>query len=160
MITQEELLAKFHFVPETGEFYRRTTGSRVGTNSSSPRHNLQYRLIEIRGKRYLAHRLAFLYMTGVVPCEIDHKDGNGLNNAWSNLRPATRNQNRANSRLSKKRLLPKGVYKVTGYADRWQAKIVINKQHVYLGSFDTQEAAHNAYLRKAAEAFGEFARSA
>jgi hypothetical protein len=43
--------------------------------------------IEINGQDYLAHELAWLLMTGELPpSEIEHIDGDKLNNAWANLR--------------------------------------------------------------------------
>lgn len=50
-------------------------------------------------KNYMAHRLAYYYMTGIVPSDdmvIDHIDHNPGNNAWSNLRLVTISQNNAN----------------------------------------------------------------
>jgi hypothetical protein len=50
-------------------------------------------------KNYMAHRLAYYYMTGIVPSDdmvIDHIDHNPGNNAWLNLRLVTISQNNAN----------------------------------------------------------------
>jgi hypothetical protein len=61
-----------------------------------------YRAIGIGSKSYYAHRLAWLVMEGVLPTKgtsIDHIDGDRLNNAWGNLRLATKSQNGQNSKL-------------------------------------------------------------
>ena len=50
---------------------------------------------------YRAHRLAFLYMKGYIPKLIDHKDRNGLNNKWNNLREANKSTNGADKSLRK-----------------------------------------------------------
>lgn len=86
----------------------------------------------------------------------DHADGNGLNNTRSNLRLATRAQNNANVRRKKtNRSGYKGVYRKRS---KWQARIMVNRQHIDLGSFDTPELAHAAYCEAARKHFGEFAR--
>jgi hypothetical protein len=68
MITQERLKDLLHYDPETGFFSRPngTPTSRVPTVNG-------YVMIMIKGKRYYAHRLAFLYMIGRWPLyEVDH----------------------------------------------------------------------------------------
>ena len=45
-------------------------------------------------------------------------------------------------------------------SQKWQARITVNKKQVYLGLFNTQEAAHAAYVAAAQKYFGEFAREA
>lgn len=88
--------------------------------------------------------------------EIDHKDGNPLNNQRGNLRSATKSQNAMN-RKSNNKLGFKGVT-YSKAAQRWQAQIQANGKKRYLGSFDTPEEAHEAYCEAANEHFGEFAR--
>jgi len=72
---------------------------------------------------------------------IDHIDQNPTNNHISNLRVATNAQNMQNRNA-------KGCHY---YKDKkhkkWLAKIVVNKKQTYLGQFDTEEEAHEAYLK-------------
>lgn len=49
-----------------------------------------------------AHRLAWLWVTGEWPVEVDHKDRNRANNRWSNLRHADDSTNQHNRGISKK----------------------------------------------------------
>lgn len=112
------------------------------------------------GRLYSAHRLAFFYVTGVWPSkDIDHINGNRDDNRWCNLREATKSENGANSKLSSRNTTGfKGVSleKKTG---RWNAYIGVGRKHVYVGTFDTPEEAGAAYIQKAQELFGEFARA-
>jgi hypothetical protein len=76
--------------PDTGWFTR--NGERAGSLYSNG-----YRHIYIGGKRYKEHRLAFLFMTGEMPEQVDHINRNRSDNRWHNLRPVTSRQNMENS---------------------------------------------------------------
>jgi hypothetical protein len=88
---------------------------------------------------------------------VDHIDGNGLNNCRNNLRPATRAQNRMNSKVSTNNA---SGYKGVSWHKRrgkWLAQIRIARKRIYLGYFASAEEAHVAYVAAAREHFGEFA---
>ena len=107
---------------------------------------------------YLAHRLAWLYMTGEWPkYQIDHANGDGTDNRFSNLRECSHGQNRANSKLASNNTT--GYKGVVAKKNRYQAQITHNRQVINLGSFKTKEEAHQAYCRRAKELHGEFANS-
>lgn len=89
--------------------------------------------------------------------DVDHIDGDPLNNTRDNLRPATRQQNQANRSASKERRY-KGVYRSQTPSPRWVAKITIDGKPRYLGSFATPEAAARAYNRACRQQHGAFAR--
>jgi hypothetical protein len=99
--------------------------------------------------------------------EIDHKDGNGLNNTKSNLRICTHAQNQANQRLQRGRIFKGICYtpitrcgKYVGRRTKpWLAVIKLNQKQKHLGYFATQEEAARAYDKAAKELFGEFART-
>ena len=107
-----------------------------------------------RRRLLLMHRLI---LPGVP--QIDHEDGDGLNNQRSNLRPATYPQNHANERKTltyggkptTSRF--KGVAWNKG-AGKWQARI----RGGYLGIFVHEVDAALAYDAAAREMFGPFAR--
>ena len=112
-----------------------------------------YFQIMIDGKIFLAHRLAWLYEFGEVPSKnIDHINGDKKDNRISNLRSVTQSVNLQNQRKAKGNrthskflgvsLANKGSCKEKPY----QARIVVNSKAIYLGTFDTEENAHKAYI--------------
>jgi hypothetical protein len=92
--------------------------------------------------------------------EVDHIDGNGLNNIDSNLRLATIAQNRRNRRKPiNSRNRSKGVIKILGNVRRpWRAQIMLNDKNIHLGYFVTEEAAAAAYDRASLSLHAEFGR--
>jgi len=115
-----------------------------------------YLRICVNGKRYQAHRLAWLLMTGHLPkCKIDHINLNKLDNRWCNLREANNFESARNKApCHHNRSGYKGVYSVK---ERWRASIKYNCRSINLGCFTTKEEAALAYNKKAIELFGEFA---
>lgn len=136
MVTQRRLREIFTYEPATGAFRWRINrpprgfaGQIAGNDNGRG-----YIKISIGGKRYYAHRMAFLYMTGSVPAEIDHINENKSDNRWVNLREATRSQNNAN--VSGR----KGIRSRHG---RWYARF----GHKHLGTFATKAEALQARRR-------------
>lgn len=166
----EKLRELFNYDQETGivTWARRPSpygavkaGDRAGSVCINKR-GLHARRITIGRAGFQEHRIIWAIMTGEWPPEamdIDHKDRCPLNNRFSNLRLATRSQNKSNSRvLTSSRSGLKGV--ACEDDGRWSARICANGKRVRVGRFDTKEEAHAAYARKAKELFGEFARAA
>jgi hypothetical protein len=106
-------------------------------------------------KTILMHREIMGFPIGE---EIDHRDGNGLNNTRENLRVCSPKQNRANMKRHRDSLSPfKGITKATDKT-RWTARIKIGDKHLSLGCFDTARDAARAYDIAAKRYHGEFAR--
>lgn len=152
----DRIRALLRYDPETGKFHWRT-GREAGTVISEDGR----RGITIERRRYPSARLAWLIMTGEWPVnEIDHKDRDSSNDAWENLREASRTQNLANRKImSNSRSGLKGIYKNRN-GTTWNARIRVNGKRLYVGNFPTADAAHQAYCAAAREHYGEFARVA
>lgn len=162
LITASRLRKLLAYDPETGVFTNlvwRSSNAPAGAVAGSPNCR-GYQNIHIDGSRYLAHRLAWLYMTGEWPKDrIDHRDTDNTNNRWLNLREATQSQNVANA---KKRFDNTSGYKGVGWShslQKWRAEIKVNHRRVHLGVFDQAEDAHVAYILASKHFFGDFARA-
>jgi HNH endonuclease len=116
-----------------------------------------HRAIEVDGRSYMAHQLAWLYVHGKWAYSgIDHQDGDGQNNGIKNLRKANQSQNTANSKLSKANTV--GLKGVRRSCAKWQARITKDGHTTHLGTFATPELAHAAYRAAAELHFGPFCR--
>lgn len=148
MITQDRLRELAHYCPETGQFTHLQSNRRkkVGMLAGSLRKD-GYIYVMFDGQRALAHRFAWLYVTGEWPTqEIDHIDGNKANNAFANLRQVSRQTNTENNRKAR-RTSTTGLLGVIRHPHGFVARIVSGGKHTYLGIFETPEAAHEAYVQ-------------
>lgn len=164
MLTAERLQEILNYNPKTGIFtWKKTLSIRApaGVNAGGRARNdhREFHLIGIEGRKYQASHLAWLYVHGTWPeHQIDHRDGNPLNNCIDNLRAASGSQNQANRGRNKNNTSGyKGVYWDRS-SGRWAANIWKNRRKIWLGCHDTAELAHAAYCRAALEHHGEFAR--
>lgn len=169
-LDQCALKTMLHYDPETGVFtWLERSDARPQWNGRYAGKTAGYARVATGGGVYWsirifdwpfhAHRLAWLYMTGAWPSDVvDHRDMDGLNNRWGNLREATKSQNAANSRLSRANT---SGFKGASYhqqSGRWRATIMVSGKQKWLGYHDTPEAAHAAYRAALIERSGEFAR--
>jgi hypothetical protein len=145
---RDALLEHLSYNPDTGEFTRlknsgpRKAGSRVGVV------NGRYVQIGFGGYRDRAHRLAWLFVHGYIPEEIDHINGNGLDNRMCNLRSVTHQQNNQNHVKPPKHnstgFMGVSFFKGT---NRFYSYIQVNGKKMHLGYFDTPDEAHQVYLQ-------------
>jgi hypothetical protein len=161
-LTQERLRELLDYDPETGNFHwrvRKKRGHRAG-DIAGCRVRSDCWCINIDGRFYRAHQLAWLHTKGEWGRPIiDHRDGNPLNNRWSNLRLSSYSENAANrGRLRSNTSGFKGVV-FDRRRGNWRGAITkLGKRH-HIGTYATAEEAHAAYVAKARELYGEFARA-
>lgn len=158
MITQDRLKEVLQYNAETGEFIwkvqlnaRGTVGSQAGTKSKRYRKR-----IRVDGVQYFAYKLAWLYVHGQWPTEIDHINRDDTDDRIANLRVASRSENNFNRRDP----VPGKQAGITWFAQtkRWRARIKVNRKEIALGYF--VDIADAIAAREAAELkyFPGFAR--
>lgn len=149
MITQQELHELTIYDEALGLFFvRRPTCFKKKLfdllGSVESRHG--YIRIKLNNKPYKAHRLAWLYVHGHWPDEIDHINGDRADNRIANLKACTRAENQQNrSNLSKNN---RSGYLGVTFSEKerkWIAQIMINKKRKRIGAFVSAEDAHKAY---------------
>jgi hypothetical protein len=108
-----------------------------------------------RGVYIYFHRIVIIPEKGK---DIDHIDGNGLNNIKSNLRICTHAQNLFNRGKNKNNT--SGFKGVVWYprTSKWKAQIMYQRKMFHIGLFSTPEEASEAYKNRAIQLFGEFAK--
>lgn len=143
----------FNYDPESGVLYRRK-GRNAGKRAGSMRVGNKgdaYRLVYVsrdQGHVY-EHRLIWAMVTGKSRFgQIDHRDGDGLNNRWSNLRAVSDVENKRNR--PRQRNSPGIILGVTPRGNSYLARIGLNGKYIDLGLYDCQFEAVCA--RKSAEA--------
>lgn len=159
------LLSLFSYHSETGEIRWRavrpyahqiSVGCLAGTVSRNG-----YLVIGLDRKYFGAHRIIWKMMTGSDPDDqIDHINGNRLDNRWSNLRAANNGQNRWNTKIAKNNTSGiKGVC-FDKARDRWVASIAAGGSNKKLGRFKSKQEAIAARRLAETAMHGEFARAA
>lgn len=162
--TQDELRKLFEY--RDGALVWRARGGALknwdvrfaGTCAGSKDQN-GYINIGIGGVLFKAHRLVWAMFNGEIPdgMQIDHKNGNRVDNRIENLRLATPGQNRQNAKLrDDNRTRLKGV-DFNHRVGKWRARISSDGRTRHLGYFPTPEEAHAAYKGAANELHGDFA---
>ena len=142
--SQQELQEAFDY--RDGNLYWKKTntnrvkvGSKAGSVKTKPLTGEQYVQVRFKGKSYYIHRLIWAWHGySLEPNqEIDHIDGNSLNNRIENLRPTSRKQNSENRKGANKNSKSgeKGVCRHKK-ARKWKAQIQHNGKIIYLGYYE------------------------
>lgn len=137
---KQVILLDDHLLEKAGQFLWYVNRLGYAANDSKPRK--------------LMHRL----IMGYPKENVDHKNGNKLDNRLSNLRLCNQSQNTANS--------PKRKTNVSGYKgvswnkrySKWEAYITKDYKHIFLGYFDDRKEAALAYNNRAILEFGDFCK--
>ena len=148
--SQEALRGLFSYDPDTGHLTnlhtrnsRAVKGRRAGNLMGTG-----YRRVRVDGVEYGEHRLIWKLVHGEDPDVINHKDHNRSNNRLNNLENGTCADNNRHSAAATN-TLPLGVkqLKDKGIAySRYMARATVDGKRLYLGTYETPEQAHNAYL--------------
>lgn len=156
---QEILQSLLRYDPADGWLYWRSrgddarwdsryAGERAGSLSEG------YIRVKLFGQLWPSHRLIWKLVHGAEPAILDHIDLDRGNNRLENLRAADAALNGVNTSRAAGQYL-RGVRK--GRRGRFFAQHKVGAKMVHLGSFDTQEEAHAAYVRAVNKRFGQAA---
>lgn len=153
MLTQQRIKEYLTYLPDTGEFFanhksiNRPAGRKLGTV-----HSTGYCVIRVDDKLYKAHRLAWLYMTGVFPEKIiDHINRIKSDNRWTNLKEFSQSQNSENNPLKKSNTSGFVGVSWNRKLKKWRARITFGYKEKHLGYFESKELAFAAYAQAAAK---------
>jgi hypothetical protein len=154
--------SKVRFDQDTGEFYWLVSMVKqrivAGEKASTALRRDGYRRVSVAKTHFAAHRLAWFLVHSFVPLWIDHINGDRADNRLCNLRECTPSQNQWNRGPERRN---KTGYKGVGLnesGNRFRAYIRFKTKTYALGTFDTPEEAHAAYVSAASSLHGEFAR--
>lgn len=90
--------------------------------------------------------------------EVDHINGNGLDNRRENLRLCTKTQNQQNANT---RIFKTSIFKGVSWhksAKKWRAQIRVKGRLLHIGYSSSEVEAAEAYDKEAIYYFGEFAK--
>lgn len=142
IITQRRLKELLHYDPCTGIFtWIISPAKHIKAGAIAGCVYDGYIRIRIEGGNYRAHRLAFLYIDGFTPNQIDHINHIRSDNRFCNLRSVTTTENSKNQSTPKNN--SSGVIGVCfdKSKNKWRAYIGVNKTQIKLGEFASKSAA-------------------
>lgn len=147
-LTQARLKELLHYDPETGVFTWRLNRAPclAGDVAGCVNKKSGYRFVTIDRKIYLAHRLAWLYVHGVLPPKLDHKNRCRDDNGIENLRAATAAENCQNMKMPGHNT--SGLQGAFWHKSKkkWVSFISVSNKKHYVGTFADKHAAHAAYV--------------
>lgn len=139
MLTRERLLEVAQYDPNTGVFTCRKFGHPLGRRCHA------YVRLYIDSVDYAAHHLVWLYVHGYLPGTLDHINGVGTDNRIENLRITNSTENAQNQKGPKANNKV-GLLGVVAFRGKFRASIRVSGRNLHLGTFETKEKAHEAYL--------------
>ncbi len=166
ILTQEYVRKILDYDPEAGIFKWKITRSSntPAGRIAGTKTNTGYRSIAIGNVHYQASHVAWVYVNGVYPKEMDHVNGDRMDDRICNLREATHQQNQCNRRKQSNNTSGfKGVSldkSISEDGRKWRARISVAEKETIIGYFYTPEEANEAYCKAAEKYHGEFVRKA
>lgn len=150
------------YEPQTGTFLwivdkgPKRAGDEAGTTMTTYGKTTDYRTIRINSRGYYAHRLAWVMSGNTIPegYEIDHIDGDGLNNRLDNLRCVLPTINQRNRRLNRNNKSGTSGVNWNRHRNCWSCFIKLDGRQKNLGNFTLKEDAIKA--RMAAQMSNQF----
>jgi hypothetical protein len=150
-LTQKELQEIFEIVD--GELWRKAYVDKLGHKrprklvKNIANHADGYCDVKFKGRMVKYHRVIWILLNGDIQAgmDIDHIDGNKVNNEISNLRLVSNRENQQNQLKHRNGKLVGCNYHKP--ACKWQAKIQVNGKQKHLGLFSTEQEAHEAYKK-------------
>ncbi len=101
----------------------------------------KYINVSIKKRRYLAHKLIFLWHHGFVPKIVDHINGGCHDNKIQNLRAATATQNLLNAKRAKHNTSGTKNVVWSTQKNKWQVKIGMNRKTKSFGFYEDVDLA-------------------
>ena len=148
MITQQLLDETFDINVQTGEIRWKVSHYKIKAGDLAGSAKGKYREITFNGHRCLAHRLIWFYANNAWPStQIDHINGNKLDNSISNLRLVNNQQNSQNKPKNKNNTSGKAGISWTKANKKWRAYIWHMYKRIHLGYFDDYDEAVKARER-------------
>lgn len=150
-MNQTQLHELLHYCRDTGVFtWRRSRRGVTQGGIAGCIGPYGYWCITINHKRYLAHRLAWLYVHGVWPADcLDHINRIRTDSRLINLREATRAQNRQNISLDRRNTSGARGVSFDAVNKKWRASISVNGKAKNLGRYTDKTEAIAAYAAAA-----------
>ena len=148
-LTAQEVRKLLDYNPETGIF---TWKSGVKSHLLNKQAGCRRKkdgcvVIGLKGKCYLAHHLAWLFVYDFWPKnEIDHINQNRSDNKIANLRDVDHRTNCQNYRIATKNNKVSGLLGAAYRDGRYYSRIRVGNKRITIGSFATAEEAHQAYI--------------
>lgn len=131
-------------VNRMGEVYGLKADGEMRLIENVANDNTWYNSIKCGNKMIKRHRIIAYTYLGLdlenPKQQIDHIDGNKLNNSLDNVRIVTHQQNQWNQTKAK------GYY-FNKASKKWKAQIKLNRKDIYLGLYNSESEAHTAYLK-------------
>jgi len=154
LIDVDRVREKYNYDPDTGKLSLRTilvgstkkVGDDVGYRHEQTVKHIKkpYLRTYFDGSHIYVHRLAWVIMTGKQPLEVDHINGDSLDNRWRNLREVTHAQNGWNQKRHSTNTSGKSGIVFRKDSGKWRARIKVNGKMISLGSFKEKQDAINA----------------